>query len=113
MTEDLKVLTRLAELQSYKAADKAILLPLLEKYRIEPPTSKTCRNCWRDVAVLAVVAARAYDTAGEVVALPRLRGRHGKNGVVFKGRFISNATMTEALAAWMAENGFPEQLYER
>lgn len=114
---DIKQLTRFVDLQSFKADDKAALIPLLEKYGVDVPTKKSCPSCWRDAAILALRKAK-IEGANEINSvtekpsgLPRLRGDAGR-GVIFNGRFVSNDVMTEELAAWLEQTGFPKHLYE-
>lgn len=108
---DIEVLQRLAGLDSYKAADKAELVPLLEKYGVDKPTKTSCKSCWRDAAIMALREAKKGVETDE--GLPRLRGNAAINGVWHKGRYVSNETMTREMAEWMEANGFPKQLLER
>lgn len=84
-------------------ADKDYLLAEGEKYGIEPPTNTKCPDCWRDMAIRITVAMRPK------VKGTRLRGNAARDGVVFKGRLITNPIDAETLA-WMRDNNFPEQL---
>lgn len=111
VNKDIEVLQRLAGLNSYKAADKAELVPLLEKYGIEKPAKTSCKSCWRDAAIMALREAKKGVKTDK--SLPRLRGNAAINGVWHKGRFVSNETMTREMAEWMEANGFPRQLLEQ
>lgn len=113
MTE-IEQLTRLAELETMKAADKAELVPLLEKYGVEKPTKKSCPNCWRDAAIMALREAKKGEQPNEPkMGLPRLRGDAGTVGVYWKGRYVNNDVMDAELADWLKETNFPETLYEK
>ena len=109
MENDIKILEALVEVTSFTAEQKQQLSELLEKYGIDKPTKKSCPNCWRDAAILALRKAKGDKPADPT--LPRLRG-NSADGVIFKGRLVSNANMTRELADWMKENGFPESILE-
>lgn len=111
VNKDIEVLQRLASLDSYKAEDKAKLVPLLKKYGIDKPAKTSCKSCWRDAAIMALREAKKGVETDE--GLPKLRGNAAINGVWHKGRFVSNETMTREMAEWMDANGFPKQLLER
>lgn len=108
---DIDILLRLVDVDTFTAADKAQLVPLLEQYGVEKPKNTRCKSCWRDAAIMALREARKGQPRAE--GLPVLRGDAGSVGVIWKGRLVSNAVMTEELAAWLSENGFPEKYYER
>lgn len=110
---EIEQLQRLAALETFKAEDKAELVPLLEKYGIDKPTKTSCKSCWRDAAILALREAKKATEPAADPTLPRLRGDAARDGVYHKGRFIHNDIMTPELAEWMRQNNFPEQLLEQ
>lgn len=81
------------------------LVELGSQYGIEPPKDNACHNCWRDMAIQIAVAMKPKTGTGK-----RLRGDAARDGVVFKGRLITNATLDAETLRWMMENDFPEQL---
>lgn len=84
-------------------SDKDFLIEEGAKYGIEPPTNTKCPDCWRDMAIRISVAMRPK------IHGTRLRGAAATDGVIFKGRLITNPIDNETLA-WMRDNNFPEQL---
>lgn len=77
------------------------------KVGVEPPKKTNCVNCWRDMAIEVAYAQRKANPDKKA---HRLRGNAARDGVVFKGRIITNDTIDEETWAWMKENGFPSQL---
>ena len=110
MENNIAILEALVEMTSFTAEQKRQLSELLEQYGIDKPTKKSCPNCWRDAAILALRKAKGDKPIDPT--LPRLRG-NSADGVIFKGRLVSNANMTRELADWMEANGFPKQLIEQ
>ena len=88
----------------YTKAEKEYLAGLGERYGIEPPKEGSCNNCWRDMAIRIAVAMKPKRTG------KRLRGNAARDGVIFKGRIITNATLDDETLKWMEDNGFPETL---
>lgn len=74
------------------------------KYGIMPPKKTSCVNCWRDMAIEVAIAMRPK-TKGR-----RLWGDAAKNGVIFKGKLITNAIIDDELLEWMDKEGFPQYL---
>lgn len=91
----------------YSREEKEYLVAEGERFGIEPPKDNACSNCWRDMAIQVAVAMKP-----KAETLRRLRGNAARDGVVFKGRLITNATLDAELLKWMEENDFPEQLLE-
>ena len=89
----------------FTKAEKEFLLAEGAKVGVEPPVNTACPDCWRDMAIRVLIAQAPK---GEGV---RLRGMAARNGVLFKGRVITNPLDEETLA-WMEANGFPKQLLE-
>lgn len=89
----------------YTQKEKDFLKELGAKYGIEPPKESACHNCWRDMAIQIAVAMKPKTGLGK-----RLRGDAARDGVVFKGRLITNATLDAETLQWMKDNDFPEQL---
>lgn len=79
------------------------------KVGVLPPKNTKCTNCWRDMAIEVAYAQRA---ANPVRKAHRLRGAAARDGVVFKGRVITNDTIDDETWAWMQENNFPKQLLD-
>lgn len=100
---DIKRLT--TKKGKFTKAEKEFLLAEGAKVGIEPPVNTACPDCWRDMAIRVLIAQAPK---GEGV---RLRGMAARNGVLFKGRVITNPLDAETLA-WMEANGFPKQLLE-
>lgn len=99
---------KLIDKKKYTKADKDFLVAEGAKYGIEPPKKDSCPDCWRDMAIRIAVAMKPQAAATS----RRLRGNAARNGVIFKGRLITNATLDEETLAWMDANGFPQQLLE-
>jgi hypothetical protein len=78
------------------------------KVGVMPPKKTKCVNCWRDMAIEIAYAQRQLNPTPKA---HRLRGAAARNGVVFKGRTITNDTIDEDWE-WMMANGFPKQLLE-
>lgn len=100
---DIKRLT--TKKGKFTKAEKEFLLAEGAKAGIEPPVNTSCPDCWRDMAIRIHIAQAPK---GDGV---RLRGMAARNGVLFKGRVITNPLDAETLA-WMEANGFPKQLLE-
>lgn len=100
---DIKRLT--TKKGKFTKAEKEFLLAEGAKVGIEPPVNTACPDCWRDMAIRVLIAQAPK---GDGV---RLRGMAARNGVLFKGRVITNPLDAETLA-WMEANGFPGQLLE-
>ena len=100
---DIKRLT--TKKGKFTKAEKEFLLAEGAKVGVEPPVNTACPDCWRDMAIRVLIAQAPK---GEGV---RLRGMAARNGVLFKGRVITNPLDEETLA-WMEANGFPKQLLE-
>lgn len=79
------------------------------KVGVEPPKKTNCVNCWRDMAIEVAYEMRK---TRPVKTARRLRGNAARDGVVFKGRIITNDTLTPELLQWMDDNDFPQQLLE-
>ena len=79
-----------------------------EKWGVQPPKKTSCVNCWRDMAIEICYKMRQAEKGKN----PR-RFRDGsaaeRDGVVFKGRIITNDNIGEAWD-WMQANGFPQSL---
>ena len=88
----------------FTKAEKDWLVEEGAKHGIEPPKDTKCPDCWRDMAIRVAVAMRPKRTGR------RLWGMAAQNGVVFKGRTITNATLDDATLEWMLANGFPDYL---
>lgn len=86
-------------------ADKEWLVEEGAKYGVEPPTNEACPDCWRDMAVQILAAMNAESKPKGI----QLRGAAATDGVIFKGRLITNPLDAETLE-WMEANGFPQQL---
>ena len=80
------------------------------KVGVNPPKKTNCVNCWRDMAIEVAYAQRKAQGPTSPKKAHRLRGNAARDGVVFKGRIITNDTIDEETWAWMQENGFPSQL---
>lgn len=91
----------------FTQAEKEYLTELGRQYDIEPPKEGSCGNCWRDMAIHIAVAMKPKPNTSR-----RLRGDAARDGVVFKGRLITNATLDEETLRWMDENDFPQTLLE-
>lgn len=87
--------------------EKAFLLEQGAKYGVNPPENEACPDCWRDMAVQILAAMNK----GKKPRGPHLRGAAATDGVIFKGRLITNPLDAKTLA-WMKANGFPKQLLE-
>ena len=79
-----------------------------EKVGVKPPKKTSCVNCWRDMAIEVAYLQRQ---ANPVKKAHRLRGNAARDGVVFKGRIITNDNIYDNWE-WMQSNGFPAQLLE-
>lgn len=93
----------------YSKAEIAWLIDEGAKVGVEPPAKTACSNCWRDMAIEIAYKQRQ---AQPVRKLHRLRGAAAREGVVFKGRTITNDTIDNETWAWMEANGFPKNLLE-
>ena len=98
---DVKTLT--TKKGNFNKGEKAFLVAEGAKYGIAEPSNKDCPDCWRDMAIQIAVAS-APKCKGT-----RLRGAAATDGVIFKGRLITNP-LDEDTLAWMRENDFPAQL---
>lgn len=78
------------------------------KVGVMPPKKTKCVNCWRDMAIEIAYEQRK---ANPTPKAHRLRGAAARNGVIFKGRTITNDTIDDDWD-WMMTNGFPKQLLE-
>lgn len=94
---------------SYSKEEKAYIIAEGEKWGVKPPKKTSCSNCWRDMAIEIAYNMRAAEKDKN----PH-RFRDGsaaeRDGVVFKGRIITNDTIDDETWAWMQANGFPQQL---
>lgn len=90
----------------YGKADKEAIADACREYSVEVPANDACNNCWRDACIMVVNAAKQSQ---QQTQRNMLKGDTGKNGVIFKGRYVSNAVMTDELADWLRANGFPER----
>lgn len=106
---DIDRLRKLAEkTKGWTKEDKEWLSPILAELGIEAPTKTSCPSCWRDSAIMAIVKLGDKDTKSVKGFL--LKGA-AKRGVIWKGKFVSDATLDEAMADWLRETGFPENLW--
>ena len=91
----------------YSKEEIAYIIAEGEKVGVQPPKKTSCVNCWRDMAIEVVYLQRKGAPKD-----PR-RFRDGsaaeRDGVVFKGRLITNDNIGE-LWDWMQSNGFPQSL---
>ena len=78
------------------------------KFGIMPPKRTKCQNCWRDMAIEVAYAQR--EAKKNKPRGRHLRGSAARHGVLFRGRLITNETLTPDLLRWMDENGFPKTL---
>lgn len=94
----------------YTKDEIAFIIAEGEKVGVKPPKKTSCVNCWRDMAIEVAYAQRK---ANPVKKARRFRDGSvaERNGVVFKGRLITNDNMEEAWD-WMQANGFPKQLLQ-
>lgn len=97
----------LIEKKRYSVADKDYIRQLCKDYGIDEPTKDSCSNCWRDCCIVIASRMKNDTKRGNT-----LKGAAGAEGVIFKGRFVSNAVMTDELAQWLRDNGFPSKLWE-
>ena len=98
---DIKRLTE--KKGKFGKAEKEWLVAKGAEYGIPEPQNVNCPDCWRDMAIQVAAAMRPKDNG------VRLRGAAATDGVIFKGRLITNPLDADTLA-WMRDNGFPEQL---
>ena len=91
----------------YSKEEIAYIIAEGEKVGVKPPQKTNCVNCWRDMAIEVAYEMRK---ANPVKKAHRLRGNAARDGVIFKGRLITNDTIDEETWAWMMANGFPSQL---
>lgn len=88
--------------------DKEFLTPILLELGIEPPKKSSCPSCWRDCAILALVALKHDEES--VANGFRLKGA-AKRGVIWKGRMVSDATLDADMIDWLKKTGFPSNLW--
>lgn len=100
-------ITKLTEKKGrFSKAEIAFIIEEGEKFGITPPKKTSCVNCWRDMAIQIALAMRE---ANPTEKAHRLRGNAARDGVFFKGRYISNDNIDENWE-WMQDNRFPQQL---
>lgn len=80
------------------------------KVGVMPPKKTACVNCWRDMAIEVLYAQRQADPKPKAHRF-RVGSSAERNGVVFKGRIVTNDTIDDDWE-WMTANGFPQQLLE-
>lgn len=94
----------------YSKEEIAFIIAEGEKVGVKPPKKTSCVNCWRDMAIEIMYVQRQADPTKKAH-----RFRDGsaaeRNGVVFKGRLITNDNMDDAWD-YMQTNGFPQQLLQ-
>ena len=94
----------------YSKEEIAFIIAEGEKVGVKPPKKTSCVNCWRDMAIEIMYVKRQ---ANPTEKAHRFRDGSAaeRNGVVFKGRLVTNDNM-EDLWDWMQSNGFPKQLLQ-
>lgn len=92
----------------YSKEEIAFIIAEGEKVGVKPPKKTNCVNCWRDMAIEVAYMQRK---ANPVKKAHRMRGNAARDGVVFKGRIITNDNIDDNWE-WMQANGFPSQLLE-
>lgn len=92
----------------YSKDEIAFIIAEGEKVGVKPPKKTNCVNCWRDMAIEVAYMQRK---ANPVKKAHRMRGNAARDGVVFKGRIITNDNIDDNWE-WMQSNGFPSQLLE-
>lgn len=92
----------------YSKEEIAFIIAEGEKVGVKPPKKTSCVNCWRDMAIEVAYLQRQ---ANPVKKAHRMRGNAARDGVVFKGRPITNDNIDDNWE-WMQANGFPAQLLE-
>lgn len=92
----------------YSKEEIAFIIAEGEKVGVKPPKKTNCVNCWRDMAIEVAYMQRK---ANPVKKAHRMRGNAARDGVVFKGRIITNDNIDDNWE-WMQSNGFPAQLLE-
>lgn len=92
----------------YSKEEIAYIIAEGEKWGVQPPKKTSCVNCWRDMAIETLYQQR---TASKEKNPRRFRDGSAaeREGVVFKGRIITNDNIVE-LWDWMQANGFPQSL---
>lgn len=103
---DLKRLTE--KKGKFTKTEKEWLVEQGAIYGVPEPANTNCPDCWRDMAIRVAVAMRPKEAKNGT----RLKGMAADNGVIFKGRLITNDILDDALLSWMRDNGFPEKLLE-
>lgn len=93
----------------YSKAEIAYIIAEGDKVGVVPPKKTDCSNCWRDMAIEIL-----YHQRGDAKKAHRFRDGSAaeRDGVVFKGRVITNDTMDDETWAWMMENHFPKTLLQ-
>ena len=94
----------------YSKDEIAFIIAEGEKVGVNPPKKTSCVNCWRDMAIEIMYVQRQ---ANPTKNAHRFRDGSAaeRNGVVFKGRLVTNDNM-DGLWDWMQSNGFPKQLLQ-
>lgn len=93
----------------YSKAEIDYIIAEGEKVGVMPPQKTTCVNCWRDMAIQVAYEQRK---ANPTPKAHRMRGDAARDGVIFKGRTITNDTIDDETWQWMMDNDFPKQLLE-
>lgn len=103
----MEIRTLIEKKGRYSKAEIAFIVEEGAKVGVQPPKKTSCVNCWRDMAIEVAYRQRQADPKPKA---HRLRGAAAREGVVFKGRLITNDTIDDETWAWMTDNDFPKSL---